>query len=110
MVSLSSWLNSARLLGAVSLDDETVDSITFDATDVQEFAVFVNSWDSRAISKVVLNWSDQVVIRREVTKERQVPVSVPYKVEKKRPVVKEKKVPVWELLLPAPDINSKSTM
>lgn len=105
--SLNSWLGTAKLLGAVSLDDETKDSITFNATDVPDFAVFVNSWDSKAISKVVLTWSDQVVTKRDVTKERQVPVSVPYQVEKKRPVTREKEVPVWELLLSGPDSNSK---
>jgi len=73
------------------------DYIIFDAADVQEFAIFVNSWHAKAISEVKLTWVDQIVTQKTMIKERQVPVSVPYQVEKKRTVTKEKQVPFWEL-------------
>ena len=96
LYSLNTWLSTATLLGTVSLGSETTDAIVFDASKVAEFAVFVDSWDSTAINGVTLLWTDQAVTRQNVTKQRQVAVSVPYQVEKKRLVTREKTVPFWE--------------
>jgi len=105
--SLNFFMKNARILATATLEDTSKDSVTFTATNVPEFAVFVDTWDSTAIAEVKLIWTDEVVTKRNVTKERQVPVSVPYQVEKKRPVTKERSIPVWEFLWSGKESGSK---
>jgi len=71
--------------------------IVVDATGILEFAVITSSSASflgspRVIEKV------ELVLFGEVTKERQVPYSEPYQVEKQRVVKQIKKVPFWEAI------------
>jgi hypothetical protein len=68
----------------------------FDAKDIKRFGIFVNSWNAYAVSNVQLVWSDDVIERKTVTKERQVPYQVPIQVEKQRVVMKTEKLPIWE--------------
>jgi hypothetical protein len=105
--SLNAFMTTAKVLATTPLEDMTKDSISFSVNGVPEFAIFVDGWDSTAISEVKLVWADQLVTKRNVTKERQVSVTVPYQVEKKRPVTKERKVPVWEFLWSGKDSSKK---
>jgi hypothetical protein len=73
------------------------DNITFDARGVWEFAIMVNSHLGHAVSHVQLNWADETVEEKTVTKQRQVPQQVPYKVTKQRTVTETRKVPFWEV-------------
>jgi hypothetical protein len=72
--------------------------IEFDASGIYEFAIFANAWHTSPISSVTLVWQDEVTTQRPVTKERQVPYSEPYQVEKQRVVKQIKKVPFWEAI------------
>jgi hypothetical protein len=92
-------LGNARVLGESVLGPGAPDSITFDAKGVWEFAILVNSYLDHAIYFVELSWADETVKEEMVTKERQVPQQVPYKVLKQRTVIQSKKVPFWEALL-----------
>ena len=92
--------NSARILGRLPVDKETTDySITFDAKDVKDFAVVIGVKPENVPFNVKLNWSDDIVEQRTVTKEREVPYQVPVEVEKQRTVTKTEKVPFWEAMM-----------
>ncbi|MBM3120011.1 MAG: hypothetical protein FJ006_10795 [Chloroflexi bacterium] len=74
-------------------------SITLDAQGIREFAIIAQTLSSAGVfssaielQSVHLVWSDVVSEKRPVTKERQVPVQV----EKQRTVMQTKKVPFWE--------------
>jgi hypothetical protein len=72
------------------------EEIAFDAKGIEEFAILANSWNKNCISSVKLVWPEDIVEKRIVTKERQVPYQVPVQVEKQRTVTKTEKVPFWE--------------
>jgi hypothetical protein len=76
----------------------TGDEISFDTKGVKEFAILANTWNVHAIISVKLVWSDDIIEKRTVTKERQVPYEVPVQVEKQRTVMQTKKVPFWEAI------------
>jgi hypothetical protein len=90
-------LGNARQLGEVIMGPGAPDNITFDARGVWEFAIMVNSHLGHAVSHVQLNWADETVEEKTVTKQRQVPQQVPYKVTKQRTVTETRKVPFWEV-------------
>lgn len=91
-------LGNARQLGEVVMGPGAPETITFDARGVWEFAILVNSHFDHAISHVQLNWADEKVEEKIVTKQRQVPHQVPYKVTKQRTVTEIREVPFWEVL------------
>jgi hypothetical protein len=72
--------------------------ISFDTTGIEEFGIFANTWNAYTVSSVKLVWSDDVIEKRNVTKERQVSYQVPVQVEKQRTVIQTKKVPFWEAI------------
>jgi hypothetical protein len=74
------------------------DYIIFDAKGLTDFAIFTNTYNSRPISFIELTWSDDIVVQKPVTKERQIPYQVPVQVQKQRTVIKTKTVPIWEAL------------
>lgn len=86
--------NPERILKSTELEGE----ISFDATGIKEFAIFANTWNVYAISSVHLIWSDDIIEKKAVTKERQVPYKVPVQIEKQRTVMQTKKVPLWEVI------------
>jgi len=91
--------NPARILGELSVDKTTTDDhITFDAKGVKEFAIVFSVEPEVSPPNVELTWSDDIIEKRTVTKERQVPYEVPVQVEKQRTVMKSKKVPFWEVI------------
>jgi len=98
MAEMNAKLSAARLLGEVFLGDTIAGSITFDARGIQEFSIFVNCYNSHAISSVQLTWADETVENRTVTKERQVPYQIPYQVQKQRTTIETRKVPFWETI------------
>jgi hypothetical protein len=87
--------NPERILG---YSTGQVGEISFDAKGIKEFAILANTWNAYAISSVRLVWSDDIIEKRTVTKERQVPYEVPVQVEKQRTVMQTKKVPFWEVI------------
>jgi hypothetical protein len=89
-------LGNARQLGGVTMGSGAPDNITFDAREVWEFAIMVNSHLDHAVSLVELRWADETVVEKTVTKQRQVPKQVPHKVTKQRTVTETRKVPFWE--------------
>ena len=91
-------LRNARVLGEAVMGPGAPENITFDARGVWEFAVLVNSYLDHAVYYVELYWTDETVKEEMVTKQRQVPQQVPYKVLKQRTVTEVKKVPFWEAL------------
>lgn len=91
-------LGNARQLGVVTMGPGAPETITFDARGVWEFAIMVNSHLGHAVSHVRLNWADETVEEKTVTKQRQVPHQVPYKVTKQRMVIETRAVPFWEVL------------
>jgi len=97
--SLNYTLSTARMLGELRLGVGMDDYIVFDANGVMEFGIFATTWHSYAITSVGLAWVDEVIGKKTVTRERQVPYQVPYQVEKQRTVIKTEKVPVWEVIL-----------
>lgn len=97
--SLNSTLSIARILGELRTGVGMDDYIVFEANGVMEFGIFATTWNAYAISSVRLTWVDEVIGKKTVTKERQVPYQVPYQVEKQRTVTKTQKVPIWEVIL-----------
>ena len=92
--------NPGRILYTLFLDKETTtNQITFDAKGIKAFAIIVGVDPELPPPSVRLNWSDDIVEQRTVTKERQVPYQVPVEVEKQRTVTKTEKVPFWEAML-----------
>jgi hypothetical protein len=71
--------------------------ISFDAKEIKQFAIFVNTPNINSIDNVQLAWSDNITEEKIVTKQRQVPHQVPVQVEKQRTVIKATKVPIWEI-------------
>jgi hypothetical protein len=88
--------DSKRTLKFQPLDTSMGSEISFDAEGIKEFAILVNSLNKRALQSVQLVWSDDIIEKRTVTKERQIPYQVPYQVEKQRTLMASKKVPFWE--------------
>lgn len=94
------WLNnlndlisdSKRTLYAQYMGRQS--EITFDANEIDEFAILTNTLIKSTIQSVKLTWPDQSVEEREVTRTR----PVPYEVEKQRTVMQTKKVPFWEAI------------
>jgi hypothetical protein len=69
--------------------------LEFDAKDVKNLAIIVPmSEQKEPIKSVKLMWSDEVIEKRTVNRERQ----VPYQVERQRTTMEMKKVPVWEAI------------
>jgi hypothetical protein len=72
-----------------------------DVTGIKNLAIITStlitpiSRRENPIKTVKLMWSDKVVEKRTVTKERQ----VPYEVERQRTVMETEKVPFWEAIL-----------
>jgi hypothetical protein len=97
--SLNSTLSTARILGELRTGVGMDDYIVFEANGVMEFGIFATTWHGYAITSVRLTWVDEVIGKKTVTKERQVPYQVPYQVEKQRTVTKTQKVPIWEVIL-----------
>lgn len=92
-------VNPARILGKLLLDKGTTDdSITFDAGSIKEFAIVINVEPEIRPPNVNLTWSDDIIEKRTVTKERQVPYEVPVQVEKQRTVMQTKKIPFWGVI------------
>jgi len=90
--------NPERVLVFQPMIAGTGDEISFDTKGVKEFAILANTWNVHAIISVKLVWSDDIIEKRTVTKERQVPYEVPVQVEKQRTVMQTKKVPFWEAI------------
>ncbi|MBM3155057.1 MAG: hypothetical protein FJ008_06940 [Chloroflexi bacterium] len=90
-------LGNARQLGQITMGPGAPETITFDARGVWEFAIIVNSHFDHAISYVQLNWVDETIEEKTVTKQRQVPHQVPYKVIRQRTVTEVRAVPFWEV-------------
>jgi hypothetical protein len=67
--------------------------IVFDTTGLTEFAI-LDTWYMYPISAFQLLWTDEVIEKKTVTKEKQ----IPYQVEKQRTVMQTKKVPFWEVV------------
>ena len=88
----------ARLLRYVSIGGSKDDGISFDANGVKEFAIFVSVEPELRPPNVKLTWSDDVIEKKLVTKEKLVPYQIPIQVEKQRTVIQTKKVPFWEAL------------
>jgi hypothetical protein len=89
--------DSKRVLKFQPLDTNAGSEISFDAEGIKEFAILVNSLNKNALQSVKLVWSEDVIEKRTMTKERQVPYQVPVQVEKQRTVTKTEKVPFWEV-------------
>jgi hypothetical protein len=97
--NLNYTLGSARTLGELRMGVGMDDYIVFDANGVMEFGIFATTWHGYSIASVKLIWVDEVIGKKTVTGERQVPYQVPYQVEKQRTVTKTEKVPFWEAIL-----------
>jgi len=85
-----------------------VGELSFDAKGIREFAILANTWNAHAVISVRLAWSDDIIEKKTVTKERQVPYQVPVQVEKQRTVMQTKKVPFWEVWKAEPAAESPS--
>jgi hypothetical protein len=96
---LTPRLMAAPILAELHTDVGEENDVTFDAKGITDFAIFANTYNSRPISFVELTWSDDTVVQKPVTKERQVPYQVPVQVEKQRTVAKTETVPFWEAIL-----------
>ena len=91
--------NSARVLVELSVDKATTEyDIAFDAKGIKEFAVIIRVTPEVKPQMVKLAWSDDIIEKQTVTKERQTPYEVPVQVEKQRTVMQIKKVPFWEAI------------
>lgn len=95
-------LSSARVLTSivtgVSQPGYTVPRyMEFDARGVFEFAIVANTFYYESVDMVTLNWEDDIVESREITRERETTIQVPEQVEKQRIVQKVIQVPIWEL-------------
>jgi hypothetical protein len=97
-VDFNRVLGNARVLGQAVMGPGAPEDITFDARGVWEFAILVNSYLDHSIYHVELYWVDETAKDDVVTKQRQVPQEVPYKVQKQRTVTEVRKVPFWEAL------------
>jgi hypothetical protein len=99
--AFNSKLSSARILASTLTGPYPPGTVSryleFDAKGVYEFAILANTFYYESVDMVSLNWEDDIVESREVTKERQVTIQVPEQVEKQRTVQKIIQVPVWEL-------------
>jgi hypothetical protein len=91
--------NPKRLLAELSVDKATAnDQITFDAKDIKAFAIVIATNPEIKQPSVKLTWSDDIIEKQTVTKEKQVPYQVPVQVEKQRTIMQTKKVPFWEAI------------
>ena len=97
--------DKSRLLGSYKqplsgqIDEHISNEITFDVNEIKEFAIFTDTRpQDNVIKSVELSWSDDIVEKKAVTKERQVPYEVPVQVEEQRTVMQMKKVPFWEAI------------
>jgi len=97
--SLNYVLNAARLLGEVRTGAGMDDYIIFDADRIREFGIFATTWHAYSIRSVQLVWVDEIMGKKTVTLEKQVPYQSPYQVEKQRMVYKTEKVPFWQAIL-----------
>jgi len=97
--SLNYTLSTARMLGELRTGVGMDDYIVFDANGIMEFGIFATTWHGYAITSVRLTWVDEIIGKKTVTKERQVPYQVPYQVEKQKTVTKTQKVPIWTAIL-----------
>lgn len=91
--------NPARILGKLSVDKATTDGyITFDVKGIKEFAVITGVEPELRPPNVKLTWSDDIIEKQTVIKERQIPYEVSVQVGKQRAVMQTKKVPFWEVI------------
>jgi len=97
--SLNYTLNAARLLGEVRTGIGMDDYIIFDADGIREFGILATTWHAYSIRSVQLVWVDEMMGKKTITSEKQVPYQVPYQVEKQRTVYKVEKMPFWEAIL-----------
>lgn len=74
------------------------DSILCGTKGVKEFAILSCVNPELRPPDVKLIWSDDIIEKRIVTKERQVSYQIPLQVEKQRTVMQTKKVPFWEAI------------
>jgi hypothetical protein len=75
----------------------------FDAQNVKEFTIITHYTSNMPMSKIEISnveliWSDNIIERKEVTKEKQVPYEISVQIEKQRTVMQTKKVPFWEAI------------
>ena len=90
-------LLASAITGNISPYYEVSRYIEFDAKGVYEFAILADTMYYESVDMVQLFWEDDIVAPQEITRERQVSVQVPVKVEKQRTVQKIIQVPIWEL-------------
>ncbi len=96
--NLNAVVSSAPLLGQVVFGPGASGKIVFDANNITEFGIFATTWDYYSVRSVKLNWTDEVMGQKTVTRERQVPYQVPAQAEKQRTVYKTVTVPFWDAL------------
>lgn len=91
-----------RRLVTLLVGKETMEnnSLSFCTKGIEEFAVIICDETVPMISPPVVKliWSDDIIEKKEVIKERQVPYEVPVQVEKQRTVMQTKNVPFWEAI------------
>jgi len=87
--------DSERFLSYLDTDTGP-DRIIFDANGIKEFCIIANTWVGSPISGVQLLWADDVIEKKTITENRQIPYQVAVQVEKQRTVTKTEKMPFWE--------------
>lgn len=87
-----------RFLGMFTIGFNKGDSILCGTKGVKEFAILSCVNPELRPPDVKLIWSDDIIEKRIVTKERQVSYQIPLQVEKQRTVMQTKKVPFWEAI------------
>lgn len=97
--SLNYTLGTTHVLGEKRLGVGMDDYIVFDANGVMEFGIFATTWHGYSIASVKLIWVNEVIDKKTVTREMQVPYQIPYQVEKQRTVTRTEEVPIWEVIL-----------
>ena len=84
-----------RILGTFSIGLNKGNNIMFGIKGVKEFAILACVEPELRQPDVKLIWSDDIIEKQTVTKERQVSYQVPVQVEKQRTVLQTTKVPFW---------------
>ncbi len=87
-----------RILGTFSIGVNKGNNIIFGTKGVKEFAILACVEPELRQPDVKLIWSDDIIEKQTVTKERQVYYQVPVQIDKQRTVMQIKKVPFWEAI------------
>jgi hypothetical protein len=87
-----------RVLGTFSIDFNKGNKIIFGTKGIKEFAILSCVNPELRQPDVKLIWSDDIIEKQTVTKERQVPYQVPVQVQKQRTVTQTKKISFWEAI------------